>query len=300
MIPVWILGCASEPPSVAVDPTVSTVPTVPDDAPWVVEDTAAEVAVALDPIVDAVQDAILRAATFDPSPVLDGYRALAADGDAGCPTRFVNDGVAYWLDDCTSDVGTAFSGFGVDDLTVDPASGLTVETIGGVGSISAADGAFVTFDGYVQVASADDGYVRSTTILVAGEFATDAASASGTWVEEGVVPNLVVARYEIGGLGTAAIVTGTLEGLPGGWSVVAFDEATLIEPATGLGDCGDEPAGSISVRTADGSWADIVFDPVVGAEAVETADPAACDGCGQVWHDGVDVGQACFAFDAWR
>lgn len=308
MIPVlaavWS-GCAPEASTDpnTPDPSAST-PTAPTPAasvPWVIDDTHEVPTVDVAAVEGAVQDAIATIVALDPAPVFTAYRDLAAGADGGCPAMYDADGIAYWLDTCTSGEGTAFDGFGVDDTQslFDGYAFTDVSTVGGVARIERSDGVFVDVDGYVQISDTDDGTTLTHTVFVGGDFGSDHPAVAGTWVADGLAPNVYVQSIDVGGTGSAAIVDGTLAGLPGKFPVVAFEGAILVEPSTGISDCGLEPVGSISVLGADGAWVDVVFDPVLGPYAVSTPDAAACDGCGRAWVGPDPIGTACFDFAAW-
>jgi hypothetical protein len=231
--------------------------------------------------------------------VLAAYRDLAAGADAACPSLFQDNDVTYWLDACTAASGTRFDGFGVDvqQVLVDGTATTTVETVGGVATVSR-DDASLALDGFVQRSVTNDGGILGTTLFVSGAFDTDHPAVAGTWVEEGVEPDLVMTAYRFGDVSAALIMDGALVGLPGEVPVVAFDEVALVDPASGIGDCGLEPAGTVSALDGEGNWVDLVFDPVIEGDFVVT--PAGtCDGCARAWAGAEALGEACFDFGAW-
>ncbi|MEQ1565504.1 MAG: hypothetical protein ABMA64_07700 [Myxococcota bacterium] len=289
---------ACQTPEVQVEPPVDP----PSDAPWVLPATTSTGA-DLAAVAASAQDAIARVVEIDPDPVLDAYRALYAGADAGCPALYRDDDVEYWLDTCTSGAGTVFDGFGLDEtLTIDDGAGVyDVTATGGAGRIEAADGTFVEVDGYVQRIDQSDGTVVVSSLVLSGDFSTNVPGTDGTWLGEGIRPNLAVTRYSIGGQLILFGVEGALDQLPGENPAVAFHDAVILDPDLGYGGCGDEPSGTMSVRLPSGEWVDIDFDPVVNDDGlVEIDDPAACDGCGAGWHRAESLGPICLDFAAWR
>lgn len=290
-----LAACASDPAT----PPAASAPLLTDvEVPWILPDAEPAPDVSLAALEDALQDALIRTATFDPEPVLAAYRDLADGADAACPALFQDGDVTYWLDQCTAASGTRFDGFGVDarQVLADGAATAVVETVGGVATVSR-DDARLTLDGFVQRAVTDDGAGVSTTLFVSGAFDTDHPAAAGSWVDEGVEPDLVITAYAFAGTPLATIVDGALVGLPGAFPVVAFDAAALVEPASGIGDCGLEPAGTVSVLDADGRWLDLVFDPAIVGDVVVT--DGGCDGCARAWAGAEDLGEVCLDFGSW-
>ncbi|MEZ4236613.1 MAG: hypothetical protein R3F59_10745 [Myxococcota bacterium] len=265
-------------------------------APWTVPATTAPTDVPLPDVAQGVQDALDRAVRFDPEPVLAAYRDLAAGADAACPAFYTDGEVRYWLDQCTAGSGTTFDGYGVDLLQAYP--GASVETVGGVATVSR-PGTSLALDGAVQRAVSDDGAVVTESLYVAGTFDTDHPAVAGTWVEEGVEPDLYLTRYRAGNTVLASILDGSLIGLSGPLPVVAFDQVILVDPAAGIGDCDLEPAGTVSALGPDGRWVDLVFDPVLQDDVVVTP-PGTCDGCARAWAGPEALGEVCFDFGAWR
>jgi hypothetical protein len=271
------------------------------DIPWILSGTTTT-ALDLDGVLASAQSGIALVAEMEPDPVLDAYRDLAASADADCPAVYSDDDLDYWLDTCTSADGTLFDGFALDDQVYvdDGYSTYEVTATGGSGRIESADGTFVEVDGYVQRIDDEDNGVISTTLVLSGDFATNHPAADGTWVGNGVRPNLVVTRYSI--LGNVVLIgaTGAVDRVPGPNPSVAFDGAAILDPSIGYGGCELEPSGAVSVRLPSGDWVDIVFEPVLADDGgVTVEDPADCDGCGQAWHRAEALGEVCLDFSSW-
>ncbi len=314
MIALWLLGCGTdgteptgtEPLTTSLPGTTAPPVLTDPDAPWLDDGTTEDVTVDLDGVMAAVDEAIPTFMALDAAPILLAYRGLMNDSSPGCPDFYQDAaGYAYWLDSCTSSGGVRFEGYGVDtvDEGIDLGDGVfgDILTMGGVGTLEAGDGTTFSFNGYVQLVQGADpsGVVTVDQILVSGDCETNDPVADGTWLGDGLRPNALILHYGILGTGGATIVSGVLEGLPGPFSTVVFDEAVIADPRVGMTDCGLEPSGTASVQLPTGEWVDIVFDPRFDGETIHTDDPAACDGCGTAWYRAEDLGPICFDFSPW-
>ena len=143
--------------------------------------------------------------------------------------------------------------------------------------------------------------VTSSTLLLSGSFDTNHPSADGTWVGQGLRPNLVITSYAVLGAPALFSVVGAIDGLAGDFPSVAFGDTAVLDPSLGLGGCALEPSGVVSVHLATGDWVDIVFDPELTTDdgGVTIDDPAACDGCGGAWHRAEELGEVCLDFSSW-
>lgn len=295
-----LVGCGGSTPEKRQDPGTTEValpsPYVADETS-VPEPTAdpAEVAAALQAGVDA-------APQVSPVAVRQAYEAAMATSDGACPYFFTGPDGDYWFDDCNSQLGSAFSGFvfALDQPGyVDPSTGLTIDTWYVSGAASVVTGAAETLvvGGTAYEVSYTDGMSTTWQSIVQGSFSWNGPEAAGTWMAADYDPDLVstfVSYPDTGGM--AAVFDGGVGRLgdQGQWSI-AFDNALMAN--LGLGSpCGEEPSGTISVRTADGSWYDIRFhgpDP-------DTFQPSGtCDGCGDVFFHGEPAGEVCADFSSW-
>lgn len=299
----FLLACTPEPSSKEPEPIRSeTTVTTPEDVPWVAPPEELPT-VDLDAVIAAAQAGIELAPALSPEPVLAAYRDLAAAADSGCPAVYDVDGLSYWLDSCTSGAGTRFDGYGLDDEidVYDPYSGYDsylYSATGGAGSIEAGDGTFLDLDGYAQLIVAEADGLFVTSLVLTGDFGTNHPAAVGTWVEQGLRPNLVATRYEAAGIQLAFSAVGAVDGLPGEFRAVAFDDAVLVDPSFGYGGCEHEPTGAVSARLASGEWVDVVFDPVM-VDDVVVYEEGTCDGCGMAWLRDEQLGEACLDFSSW-
>jgi hypothetical protein len=304
LVAVFLLGCAEGSDPVQ-DPQVGPAVLTDPDAPFLDDATTEPTAVDLDAVAVSVDRAIEMMLELDAAPLVDAYRNAMDGSEPGCP-MFYNDGdVAYWLDTCTAGSGATYDGYGLDDvqLGIDLGDGMLtdISTMGGVGIVTGPSGHTVDVNGFAQeiVQISPDGLVSTSTTLLSGDFWTDDPVADGTWLSDGVVPNVYVTRYGIVGVGEATVASGVLEGLSGEFPTVVFDDALISAESLGITDCELEPTGSVSVQLPGGDWVDILFDPAVEGDVVVTEDASSCDGCGRAWHRTLELGPACFDFSPW-
>ena len=74
-----------------------------------------------------------------------------------------------------------------------------------------------------------------------------------------------------------------------------FDGVWIATEGQGS-DCPIEPSGTISIRDDAGDWYDVEFQGPGYSGAASF--PPECDGCGDVWYQGENLGQACVDFSA--
>ena len=141
-------------------------------------------------------------------------------------------------------------------------------------------------------------WLLTGSVALLGSFLDDGAEA-GTWLADGLQPSIYTyASYaETGGfsVGGYRAFQGSLGGMGEGGQI-ALDTDYLVVATTSLGiPCADEPAGALTVRTADGGWWTITFD--MQPETFEMT--GECDGCGRVTDGaGAEVGTVCADFSA--
>ncbi|MEM6927121.1 MAG: hypothetical protein AAF602_09345 [Myxococcota bacterium] len=288
-----LLACTSEAP-----PEATAASFTDPEAPWLGAEPDDGVSIDLAVVTGAIETAYAALDQIDPDPLLTVYDAALADSAPGCPAFYTaEDGFGYWLDDCEAPSGARFEGFGVGqvdtDVPFDQDLFGTTTTIGGSGTMVAADGTTLTMNGFVQLSEASSPGLTFESLVVSGTFSTDAPGAGGTWLAQGWEPEVTVVRYELPGGGRVRTATGVLEGLSVDGSVVpvVLQDVAVAEEATNLSDCADEPTGVVSVRI-DGDWVDVIFDPVAIDGGIAT-EPGLCDGCGEAWSGVTSLGPVC-------
>jgi hypothetical protein len=249
-----------------------------------------------DAVGRSIEEAIAVFQALDPAPVIAAYDAAMTHADGGCPAWYTSDGMPFWYDDCTTEDGTTFDGYGYEvvyDGTSDGYATYTGTAIGAVASIQSPNGDYFTINGVVYdlegVVAAQGTSIRYT------EMSGDIAYSGNP--NPGIAPTFRRTVYElVGGVGLQ--IDGSVSGLSGELEATAFDDVYLVDEATGMSDCSDEPSGVISVLDAGGDWIDLVFDPEVEDSAIET-DAGRCDGCAAAWWGSTYLGQACADFSPW-
>lgn len=296
---ILLLACTS--------PEAVEVPEKEQPLPYIYEEEELPV-----PSVDAssVEAAALqglqRALQLRAQPVFSAYSAAMSAADAGCPDYYDYEGNMYWYDNCSSSGGGYWSGYSFYVLYQDMDDGAgnlyNGESLSGVSRIETPDGHVFEAGGaayyYDMTHSAQDESDIDYTYFVSivqGSFAYDGPEASGSWVEEGVSPDLVYYGAYVPSLeGHLASLDGSVGGLSGEISYLVFDSLTLYDAA--LTSCPQEPGGGFSVRGSDGYWYDVTFDGAV--EWGEQVQPAVCDGCGKLWFEGEEMGEVCVDFSS--
>lgn len=252
----------------------------------------------------AAKAGVERAMTLMATPVFPAYKAVMTAADSGCPNYYDYNGSVYWYDNCSSEAGSAFSGYSFyqlyDHISDGAGSEYTGEGLSGVSQVTTGDGHRMEVGGsayYYRVdhaaQSQDDADYSYWISAVQGSFSYDGPEAAGTWLEEEVAPDLTFsAAYLPTQDGRYAILDGSIGGLEGEISYLVFDNLTLWGPE--ISTCPDEPGGGFSVRGADGYWYDVTFDGATDwGQTVKAAD---CDGCGKLWFEGQELGKVCADF----
>ena len=246
-----------------------------------------------------IEESILVARSLSAEPVLQAYFESMETAEEGCPTWTSDGGVEYWLGGCTTSSGATFEGYGTSVLYDDTPDGDILwdgAAVFGVGSIEAG-GATFSAGGQAGLLSGvnGDGALVYYSYTTEG-FAYDGPAAAGTWLAEGLSPELVTyALHDDASGGKAMYLTGRIEVPDGPVEAVVFEDLLLINEAFGSA-CPGEPSGGLSVLGADG-WYDLTFEGPEFGEG-EGFDTTACDGCGEAWHKGVQIGTACVDFSA--
>ncbi len=287
-----LLGCPAPEEKPAEDEYTPAPYIFDEEAPPVADLDVADLEVAIESAVGMVR-------TLSATPIFPAYHQAMSGAEATCPSYYDYQGSQYWYDQCDATGGTSFSGYSFyvlyDDY--DDGSGgapYDGEAVYGVAEIVTPEGyTFAAGGSSYALVQLNDGYTVYST-GVQGAFAWDGPGAEGTWLADGIAPD--VAMYAVAATqGNYLQVDGGLSGIGGELDTVVFDAVVLYDE--GLGStCGSEPGGVISVRDAAGNWYDVVFDGPTewGAES----DAALCDGCGAAYFRGEHLGDVCADFSS--
>jgi hypothetical protein len=263
-------------------------------------------------VTAALPSALGLLATIDPDHLRALYEDFMALGDGVCPlpSEYPNDDgfgtTKYWSADCTTGDGTRFVGGAYLIAYQDRDNGDGTFTDGFIlypdstdASVVAADGRSFVLTGYLEADVIRGGTTTEpysyAAVYFDGSVVVDEATAAGDpWVN-GERKGLV----SIGGYADS-YGTRTLDVVAG----LSLGEGEFVAAATAAMSlssglvCPSEPAGGFSLRDAQGTWYDMVFD---GNPPDEETPAGACDGCGLVFAGGRELGPSCpaaGAFDA--
>lgn len=264
------------------------------DTAYVLFDTATERSfeVDLNAIAMVVQNHINQLRQFDTVPTLAQIDTILSEADETCPTYFTNGETPYWADQCTSEAGAEFQGYGtsihLEDELQDDGSTVSGSYYYGEGQISSSTGLTIQIEGGIVGTDtlAEDGTYFYTRTLDGAVY--NAQESNWTSWDYGPQFQLTGAFRPETGLklffGAAALETET--------TAVFIDELVMVVSSYGL--CEDEPGANIQVFTEDSGWLDIAFN----GPTFETwdSDMAECDGCGQVSQFGEHLGDICIDF----
>lgn len=286
-------------------PTLAPTPTLVPPSGYIYDaEPPAEPALGLNSLGPALIDAALKALQQEPSPIVTAYNRLDATGDPeGCPFRFYEFygggyNADYWAGECNASSGTRFDGYGYrliyddwDDGSGALFDGWTLYMSGRMTDVlgNYSQGAGVAAD----VVARGEGYNLLYRVLD-GAFLVGGPDVETGWLDGTSFPSTVVyAVYYPSINGHYVYMSGGLGGLSGDVNTVAMTEVTLYDARLGS-TCDKEPSGMISVRDNQGEWYDVLFDGPT--EANPDVPRSVCDGCGQVWYRGKNLGQTCADF----
>jgi hypothetical protein len=250
-----------------------------------------------DELASAVQQALDEVIGINAEPIFWGYDAAMAGENDDCPSRYANEYGTYWFDQCTSDAGYSFSGYGFYYEMVDVADGDYIwngEQLFGAALVTTADGHEFGAAGGAQhmygVNQVDGNLAWQTYIQ--GTFEYDGPEATGTWLEGAMSPDFSSYAIRVPSVdGHFVSIDGGISGFDGDVSAVAFDQLAVGDANVGW-PCEGEPFGMVSVRASDGHWYDVLFDgPDPASWMVD--DPDLCDGCGAGYFRGEYIGDVC-------
>lgn len=262
-------------------------------------------------VEEAIQAALSEVLHLTGSAPLDAYSSLMGTADDYCPYYSELDGSVYWYGGCETSGGVSYQGYSFyeyyDDAPLfgegSSISGPVINTQGTIiledGTRFDMGGSTYTFEG----PSSDEMYAWSTGVT--GTFGWTGREDDETWMGGPVKPTIETAAYlwDIDGMGRfrAVSTTAGLTGLASAWSTVYLSGLISMDDLGGYWPCPEEAAGSISVRSSEGHWFEVIYDVEQDeADGSWSIAPGLCDGCGQAYIDGVEVGEVCSDFSVLR
>jgi hypothetical protein len=237
---------------------------------------------------------------LDPFLVLAAVDAAVSFEDAGCPYYYTDYyplyGYYYWYGGCDTDAGTSFDGY-LYGIHYDPftSSGYYYPDYGwwyGDGAVERSDGQSLEISGYWSMYKWEYYTPASTYLYVYayGEASWAGPAYRDTWLADSASISYTMTGAFDPLLGAWLQIDGGVAGLSTATDSLWFDGVFMATAQQGS-SCPAEPSGTISVRDAAGEWYDVEFQGPAYAGAASF--PPECDGCGDVWYRGTNIGQAC-------
>ncbi len=292
-----LLACtpATDDPTAKVDEPYAPAPYIVAEAdPPVASISASE-------LEGAIAEALSLGTAIRGDAVFPSYFAVMEGADEGCPNYYETDGNVYWYDACTSEDGTEFNGYSLyyyyDHTDAGDGSFYTGDAMSGVAQVRDADGnAFEAGGAAYDLKIEGDGFTYWYSVAQGG-FSYDGPEAEGTWLEQGLSPDMVqIVYYVPNGEAKAYLLQGSVSGLTGTFTSAVFDGITMPDPtfAGYYEACALEPGGVVSLRDEDGAWYDVLFDGYTDLQP--TTPEGLCDGCGEAYYRGEALGTVCVDF----
>ena len=268
---------------------------VPEEDPPVAAFSAAE-------LEGAIAESLDLATGLRGSDVFPSYFAAMEGADDDCPNYYETDGNVYWYDVCTSSYGSQFNGYSFyyyyDHYDAGDGSFYTGHAVAGVAQVWDAEDHLFEAGGTAYDLRVDGDTFTYWYSVAQGAFSYDGPEAEGTWLEQGLSPDMVqTVYYATGADAKGYVLQGSVSGLSGSFTSAVYDGVQIFDEALVAyagGNCALEPSGVVSLRDVDGAWYDVLFDGYT--EARPLTPEGMCDGCGEAYFRGDAVGQVCVDF----
>jgi hypothetical protein len=256
-----------------------------------------------DGVAGALEEALGSFLRVDPFLILAGVDDAVEADDATCPYHYTDYeelyGYDYWYGDCSTSDGTDFTGY-LYGIHYDPfeSYGYLYDNYGwwyGDMAIDRADGQRFDLSGYWSMYQYTYMYypLVYSYAYAYGEPRWEGADYGDTWLGAGASVSFTAYAYYYEGAGTYFAIDGGISALEGTANSIWFDGVYIATAGQGS-DCPIEPSGTISIRDDAGDWYDVEFQGPAYYGAATF--PPECDGCGDVWYEGSNLGQACIDF----
>lgn len=246
---------------------------------------------------EALDDLFTRLPFVTAEPMLEGYASVMDRASSGCPTWSEVDGNVFWYGYCTSEDGSYWDGYSffnvysAFDLFGD-GSAWDAEVLSGAATVRSGAEVFHVGGSLAQGQGVGpDGSDRWVTQTL-GSFALGGEAAADTWVEQGVVPSVLLYAIRYNGVdggpeGQLFYANGSVRGVSD--AVSAFHLGGLQAGPTALGfGCALEPFGTLEIRDHSGTWYTLDFD-----YTDEGVYEGTCDGCGAAYVGAEYQGEVC-------
>ena len=271
-----------------------------DPSEYTYDDDEIEPLLSADEVTDAISDGIARTFAIDPFLVLETFDATWADGDSDCPSQnsdyYELYGYHYLYGGCTSDTDVYYDGtiYGVHRGEYWSSSTYHYRDMGywsGDWAVEYEDGTRYDQSGYFYMYEYE--YTPSewvsTYVRFLGEVAHTGEDFEDTWLGDPLSTEFTIHSLGYPGYGNYINLDGGISGLTGDATTIHFD--TVYMGTNNYTSCEAEPSGVISIRDSDGEWYQVLFDGPAysGAESF----PPDCDGCGELWFRGEQLGEIC-------
>jgi len=236
--------------------------------------------------IEAASEGLLR---VDPILMHDGWSlSMSTLSDATCPPMEVHNGMDLWRESCTTEDGNQFLGWSLNfrghSIPTDCCTFDDFYWLSGQAQIIDADGTLLQNFGDIlhQEGHDHDGnpVIQGFTY---GDFYWDDPQAENSWLLSDLSMEYYYTFTQKGEFDTVDIQAWISRFDPI-YTAAIFDEVLFNTK-----DCDAEPIeGEIWVRDLSGLWYQVIYDADIS-----------CDGCGFVYHEGVELGQTCTNFDVW-
>lgn len=282
---IWLLGTLV----LACNPTVQKSQEIIDQTQPAPEDTAFVLAleeeeeISLSAIETALQEGIEEIRTVRANRVLTTYQELLAQASAECPRWYSGDDGPYWADDCQTNNGVSFQGFGIffelTESTDESGNTWTGSQLHCEGHIESSAKKLSCVGGLNELTGADANgspvfYSYTSPYVLEDDDGLTSYPQIKMWAVNH--PDYKAIHYS----GTANTER----------SIIQFDEMTLANVI-----CPLEPSGSqnIQVSGLSSSWINLLW------HGGENDAPQLCDGCADAFLNGESIGSVCADFSIW-